>query len=804
MIPRATYRFQFQKSFPFAEAARLVPYLHRLGISHVYASPITTARKGSAHGYDVTDPTRINPELGGEEGLRALVAELRRHDMGLIIDIVPNHMGIANSENAWWNDVLQNGQNSAYAHFFDIDWQHKLVWPVLNENVEMALAEGKLVRHGQVLRYAEHTIPLRPDIDMPDLAALVEAQHYRLVHWRAANDELNWRRFFLVCELAGMRVEDEDVFETTHKLYFDLYADGLIDGVRIDHIDGLTDPALYCRKLRQRFDALERPASAPQGKAYIVVEKILAEDETLPADWGLQGTSGYDFMAKLNALLHVPTGTHVLDRLWLERSDRDGDFAAEELQSRRDVVAWQFTGQLRSCANAFHALAARQGQSFTPDMLERAIERLLWVFPVYRTYGTGVDAPVSDKAVRETVQARVAPYMPPAEMGVGEWVLDCLGGAGKAHPDLAREAVRRFQQLSVPVAAKAVEDTAFYRYGRLLSANEVGANPGHIGCATADFHAAMLHRFKTFPHGMLATATHDHKRGEDVRMRLALLSELPDMWRETVSRWEELIAPVTKNIHPADRYMILQQLFGAWPENLPADDRQGLNDYAQRLCGWCTKALKEAKLRSSWDDPDEGYEAMCEDVIIALLNPASSAAFLADVTAFTAYLDAPLRANMLVQTALRCTLPGVPDLYQGTELADFSLVDPDNRRPVDYAMLQAVADGRYQGNIYRGKMDMLKTLLPLRRQYPHLFSHGDYRPLAVTGPASAHILAFKRQHGDHCLKVAVALHCAQVTAGSQNLTPPAAWWENTAIEGQAAATLFAHGPVYVTVDEQPV
>ena len=417
VTPRATYRFQFHKDFPLARGEELVPYLDRLGISHAYASPITVAVPGSPHGYDVVDPTRVNPELGGEEALRSLVAALRARGMGLIIDIVPNHMGVAGGHNAWWNDVLRRGRSSEFAHFFDIDWRRPVVLPILGAPLSDVLVQGHIAvdRSGEepvLTVYGEHRVPLRPDDralpdpgDQQGLASLLDRQHYRLAWWRQANDELNWRRFFTINELAGLRIEDESVFEATHALYFRLWEEGLIDGVRIDHVDGLSDPAGYCRRLRQRFEALPRDPEAPGGPAYIVVEKILAPGETLAEDWRMDGTSGYDFMEDVSALLHDPAGAQPLEALWRDRSGRQLSFHDEELRARQELLAWSFEAQLRACIEAFQAVANSDPQTagLTEGMLRRALGRLLWVFPVYRTYGTGSRAPHGDADIREPV-----------------------------------------------------------------------------------------------------------------------------------------------------------------------------------------------------------------------------------------------------------------------------------------------------------------------------------------------------------------------------------------------------------------
>ncbi|MEG3085338.1 malto-oligosyltrehalose synthase [Sphingomonas sp. PB2P12] len=798
--PRATYRFQFHKDFTFADAEALVPYLDDLGISHLYASPITTARSGSTHGYDVVDPTRINPELGGEPAFRSLVAALRARDMGVIIDIVPNHMGVAGGENAWWNDVLAHGEASEYARYFDIDWREKLVLPILGDPLAETLASGALkvkqVDGRYVLEaYGEHRLPVRDEDQATaatdDIAALIDRQHYRLASWRVANDELNWRRFFTINDLAGLRAEDPAVFEATHALYFRLYAEGLIDGVRVDHVDGLTDPAGYCRELRARLDAIERPVDAPPGPAYIVIEKILADGEPLATDWGVDGTSGYDFMAQVTALLHAPAGAEPLGKLWADISGRSADFAPEELRARQELLAWQFDAQMARCVEAFVALARSSPacDGLTTGMLHRAIERLLWVFPVYRTYGTGDAAPAADGAIRETVRERVAEFVPPGEDAVVEQILAWLAGEGPGDATLAADAVRKFQQLSAPIAAKAVEDTAFYRYGRLLSRNDVGFDAARISLDVGAFHAAMTERARDWPSAMLATATHDHKRGEDVRARLAVVSEIADLWRTRVEHWLELAAPHAEGVEPADVYMLLQTLFGAWPAKLAPTDATGLTDYAERIVAWQEKALREAKLRSSWEAPDKTYENRCHDLARTLLDPARSRAFLDDMTAFVARIAAAAEANGLAQVALRYTVPGVPDLYQGTEIADLSLVDPDNRRPVDYAELEAVLADEASP-----KMALIARALALRREYPAVFANGSYEPIAITGTRADQAVAFSRRHDGVTVRCVIAVRCADRHIAARD------WWADTALaSGETLADLLAEETVSIDI-----
>lgn len=804
MTPRATYRLQLHAGFTFADAEAMVPYLADLGVSHLYASPIAAAASGSTHGYDVIDPTRINPELGGEAGLLSLVEALRSHGLGLIIDIVPNHMGVAGDENAWWMDVLEHGQASEYAPVFDIDWRERIALPVLGSPLPEALADGviKLVPRGQglgVQLYGGATYPIRPDdpvhevahsaaLSPEQIAEVLDRQHYRLVYWRAANDELNWRRFFSINELAGVRIEDPAVFERTHAFYFDLFRRGLIDGVRVDHVDGLTDPGGYCRTLRARFDAI-----APDRPAYIVVEKILAGDEPFAPDWQIDGTSGYDFMRQVSEVLHEPAGAEPLGRLWEEVSARSAAFEDEAVPARQDLLAWQFEGQLAACVDSFAALA-QSGSSgahgwITRGMLRRAIERLLWIFPVYRTYATGQGAPEYDAPIRAAARAAALPLMPPGEVPVLDAVLSWLAGEGG---EPAAEAVRRFQQLAAPIAAKGVEDTAFYRHGVLLSANDVGFEPGHFAGTLSAFHDAMRERAGRTPRAMLATATHDHKRGEDARARLAVLSAVPQEWERRVLRpWLDFAAEQAPQVDPADAYLLLQTLVGAWERDEPT--------LLERVHDWQRKALREAKLRSSWEAPDEDYEAHCHALATRLLADEAGAGFRQDFAAFLEALTAPALANTLAQAALHLLAPGVPDIYQGCELFDFSMVDPDNRRPVDYGRRRKLlAEQASTGEA--AKLRLVTDLLDLRKRSAAL-REGSYEPLGVTGERAAHVVAFARAHGDETVICAVAVRLGAALLGEAGPVPAPDWWDDTRIEAPGASwparELFDAKPVAI-------
>jgi (1->4)-alpha-D-glucan 1-alpha-D-glucosylmutase len=795
VIPRATLRLQFHKGFTFADAQTHIGYFGKLGVSHIYASPITVARAGSSHGYDVVDPTQVNPELGGEEALRRFVAALRAAKLGLIIDIVPNHMA-ATAENAWWHDVLAHGPASRYAPYFDIDFdteddalRRKVLLPVLGSPLREALAAGEItLEHGPggcVLRYFQHRFPVSEAIAGEPIAQVLSRQAYRLAWWRSANDTINWRRFFDINELVALRMEHTPAFEDTHALVFRLYAEGLIDGVRVDHVDGLSDPAAYCATLRQRLDALtaERPAGAPRGRAYLVVEKILLRDETLPADWGCDGTSGYDAMNDLSALQHDARGERPLCDLWHAVSGRSADFAPEEQAARREIVARSFASQLEACARAFQARADIEGAELTRPALRRSLTELLIHFPLYRGYGTARDRPY---ILQAAAAARVT-CLPGDRM-----VLDHLAGRLTE----ASSATTRFWQLSAPVAAKAMEDTAFYRYGRLLSRNDVGFDVERFSDDATGFHARVLRRAKDFPHAMLATATHDHKRGEDVRARLAVISELADAWSELLPRWLDQCQALSDAPHRSDIAMLLQMIVGAWPLDLDIADQAGRSAFAQRLAQWQEKALREAKLRSDWVLPDEAYERAARELIEALLIRNAAPSLLADIGRFVARIAPAGAVNGLAQTLLKLTLPGVPDIYQGTELWDFSLVDPDNRRPVDFPAraaalhecpLEPLVSTWRDGRI---KQALIARVLSLRAAQPQLFADGTYEPLEVRGAGADKLVAFARRRDAHIAVVVVPrIASAQLRNGGITFDPTA-WQDTTVLLPNALVDVF--------------
>jgi (1->4)-alpha-D-glucan 1-alpha-D-glucosylmutase len=738
MIPRATYRLQFHKDFTFTDAAGLADYFAALGISHIYASPILTARAGSQHGYDVVDPSRINPELGGEDGFRAMAAAFKTHSLGLILDIVPNHLAVGQADNRLWLDLLENGRASPSAEWFDVDWEapgleNKILAPFLEDEPQALWEKGELALvHDDHLRkwafaYFGHRFPLRPEDQKPHavqnwstVESLLAGQHFVLANWHEADCRINWRRFFDINELAGIRTENPTVFEAIHAITLELYGEGLIDGVRIDHIDGLADPAAYCQRLHNRLSAL-RP------DPYLVVEKILAGEEQLPADWPVHGTTGYDAMNNIAALLHADVGGE-LETLWRDASRRAMTFEDEEITARQEMLDSKFSGQSDAVIRAF----AKAGAPLSKEELRRAIISLR----CYRGYATGKSgspnpSPLLSKVLNQAPTLR--------------HLFDDDSG-----DPLLCDALRRFHQLSAPIAAKAVEDTAFYRYGKLLSRNDVGFDPRCTFLSPENFHRRALRLAQAFPHTMLTTATHDHKRGEDARARLAVLSARPDLWAAWLRE-----APTDDSIDQTDSYMLYQTLIGAWTGE--SDE-----DFAGRIEGWCRKYLREAKLRSTWQNPNTSYEDRFCAFTRGLILDGKHADFRQRLNAFLSAIRPLAETNILVQAVLRNTLPGVPDLYQGSEFLDFSLVDPDNRRPVNYAgrKKSLSAPVTNVSPLDHRKQRAIANLLLARRDSPDLWHLGDYQPQ----PAGDGLIAFSRTHLHQAMYVVARCNSSELSA----------------------------------------
>ncbi|WP_395014702.1 malto-oligosyltrehalose synthase [Dongia sp.] len=755
--PRATCRLQLHREFPFDAAVEAVPYLAKLGISHLYASPILSARPGSTHGYDTVDPGAINPELGGAAGLDRLSQALRRHEMGLIIDIVPNHMA-AVAENPWWWDVLRLGRASRHADHFDIEWadsdpelRGKVLLPCLGDRLEACLERGEisLAEAGgeRVLRYFDQCFPVDPRSQGSAPSALLQQQNYVLASWREAATRINWRRFFDINQLVALRMDRHAVFDDYHRLILDLSRQGVVDGVRVDHVDGLADPIGYCRRLRA--------ALGPE--VYLVIEKILHADERLSADWPIHGTSGYDFMDEVSAVLHDPAGEVTLTGLWQSLSGDRRAFAAVAADARREILDRLFPRQRDRLLGALRAMRLRADDAALP----KAVDELLSALRHYRTYGgeSGFDS--GDALELEFAANTARPLLNTAAAAALAEICRVLPKAPVR---------QRFEQLSATLTAKAVEDTAFYRYSRLLSRNEVGSDPGTLALPVERFHGNAAARCSAFPATMLATATHDTKRGEDHRARLAVLSELAEEWRAQAIRWSgQYPAP-----DPAVGLMIWQTVVGAWPPDFDAAA------FHQRLETWLVKALREAKQRTAWDDPDEGYERACKGYLAYLFDPMRG--FLAEAAALVEKIAPAGIRNSLAQTVLRLTMPGVPDLYQGTEFWDFSLVDPDNRRPVDFAVrASGLAEGADLALLLkewrdgRIKQAVIARLLAFRRRHAALFAEGSYEPLAVSGERADRLIAFARRRSGEALIVVVP----RLTAGLETTVGPV--WSGTRV-----------------------
>ena len=853
VIPRATYRLQLNAGFTLRDATAIVPYLAALGISHVYCSPYFRARAGSSHGYDVVDHNAFNPEIGAREDFERFVAALRAHDMGHIVDIVPNHVGILGADNAWWMDVLENGEASAYAGFFDIDWlppnpdrAHKVLVPVLADSYGTVLERGELSLRFEsatgsfAVYYQSHRFPLDPHsypriLDrvaaltynaelenirralaaLPDrrqaspeqvaerdrakehhkrrLAALattdptvaaaitaavrsflgsagepasfdalhelLELQAFHLAYWRVAADDINYRRFFDVNDLAALRVDNAAVFELTHRLLLQLIAAGKIDGLRVDHADGLYDPAGYVRRLQHAIGKVS--GSAASCPLYLVVEKISAAFEHLPQQWPVHGETGYHFANVVNRML-IDAATRVrMDRVYRGATGetlewRDVAYECQQLILRRSLAS-----ELNVATNQLARIARsdRRTRDFTFNNLRHALAEVIASFPVYRTYVADTVAD-SDRRYIEWAIAAARRRHVAAEASVFDFVRAALllelPSAGEAQLRAMRAFVMKFQQITAPITAKGIEDTALYRFNRLISLNEVGSDPNNYGGGgVRAFHADAEYRARHWPHEMLATSTHDTKRSEDVRARLDVLSEMTTPWRDAVRRWTRINRTRKRELDglPApsrnDEYHFYQALLGSWP-------LAGANGaYRERIEAYMIKAVREAKVRTSWTEVDVAYEEALLQFVRSVLEPRDNNLFLADFLEFERRVARFGLLNSLSQTLAKLTAPGVPDIYQGNELWDFSLVDPDNRRPVDYPRRRAALAGLERGvrpaellrdlDDGRAKLWLTWQVLRLRQRQPRLFSHGSYRRLRVRGEKAHHVCAFARR-----------------------------------------------------------
>ncbi|MEE1941093.1 malto-oligosyltrehalose synthase [Streptomyces sp. TRM 70361] len=804
--PTATYRLQLQPGFPFAAAARVVPYVASLGVSHLHLSPVLEAVPGSAHGYDVTGHARVREELGGEEGLRALARTAREHGLGIVLDIVPNHMGVPAPERLnepLW-EVLREGPASPYARWFDIDWEAgdgRVLLPVLGGRLGDELRA--LSVQGGVLTYYDHRFPLRAGTEDLPLPELLDAQHYRLAWWRLARTELNYRRFFTISDLIGLRVEDPEVFAATHECVLRLVREGVVDGLRVDHPDGLADPGAYLLRLREET-----------GGVWTVVEKILGPAERLPVSWPVAGTTGYDALRHLDGLFTDPVGHAELVRLHRESTgaapDEGGEWEATVRRAAREVVAHDLAAEVerltRTAAAVCETAPGLALRDHAPWALRTAIRETLVRLPVYRPYTTA-GGPVSaeDRAMlEEAAEGAREAFAVPEEAASVDVVRDlALGrlGTGAAQRDFCA----RFAQVSAALRAKSEEDTAFYRYTPLLSANEVGGSPENPLVAPEEFHAYCARLQRDWPATGTVLSTHDTKRSADVRAAIAVLSECPERWAGLLAEAAEETLR-TGGVEAPDRHLAWSAWQTAYGMGFPEQER---------LVPALLKAVREAGLRTSWTEPDPGYEEAVER--FAAAGPGGPP--LHTVTAFARELREPVRANVLGAALLHLTMPGVPDLYMGTERVYAALVDPDNRRLPGFPAGEGAADeadtaardaedltGALPPGLSEGKRRLTVAALRLRREHPEWFgAAASYEPLRAGGPAADHCVAFTRSGAVATVVTRLSLRLAG--AGGWRDTalelPPGRWrdaLDGRTVEGAVPlAELLARSPAVLLV-----
>jgi (1->4)-alpha-D-glucan 1-alpha-D-glucosylmutase len=930
-IPLATYRLQLNRDFTFTQATEIVPYLSELGVSHCYTSPCLKARPGSMHGYDIVDHNSFNPEIGSAEDFNRFVSALHEHGMGLILDIVPNHMGIMGSDNAWWLDVLENGESSIYANFFDIDWQPlkdelhgKVLVPVLHDHYGAVLESGELklifrpARGEFDIAYRDHRFPVDPKeyprvlehcgieatetlgeqnsdllefqslitafrhlpgrrelssdrvaernrdkeihkrrlaelcarsnqiaacivravnlingnpadpASFEELHELIKAQAFRLANWRVAADDINYRRFFDTNDLAGICMENEKVFEATHHFVLGLMAEGKVDGLRIDHPDGLYDPAQYFERLSRSIVTVANHSvanhdsgngsseEAHEGSRYVVIEKILTGSERLRAEWPVSGTTGYDFANLVNELFVDPAAVRRLERIYRNFVPDEIDFEDLAYRSRKLIIRVALASELNVLANHLTriALSSRRTCDFTLNSLRDALTEVVASFPVYRTYVTPAGVSEEDARYIRLAIASAKWRSPAADTSIFDFISETLltriaEGQSTAYQNAVMKFAMRFQQFTSPVMAKGLEDTAFYRYNRLVSLNDVGGDLQRFGITTAEFHAANRERLRSWPHTMLATSTHDSKRSEDVRARINVLSEMPALWRLGLRDWKRFNRRYKRVVNhkpapsPNDEYLLYQTLIGAWPSE-PLSDKNDWKTLGERMEAYMLKAIREAKQNTSWINRNTEYEAAVSSFVRALLGPAAKNRFLSDFVPFQRLVARIGLWNSLSQTLLKLTCPGVPDIYQGNELWDFSLVDPDNRRPVDYIRRQEMFEcirghagsadsSSINSTSIRGwlekpedgrlKLYLIWKTLCLRQEQPALFQQGEYLPLAVGGSKADHVIAFARKFEGTSVIVVVPRLVASLLNDSDIDLPPigARIWQDTQV-----------------------
>ncbi|MDO9104457.1 MAG: malto-oligosyltrehalose synthase [Methylovulum sp.] len=907
-IPLSTYRLQFNRDFTFNQAREIVPYLSALGISHLYASPYLKARPGSRHGYDIIDHNALNPEIGTVEEFEQLCTTLAEHGMGQILDMVPNHMGVQGADNNWWLDVLENGQASAHAGFFDIDWtpvklklRGKVLLPVLGNAYGAVLDNAELqlrfdAEHGEFgVYYYEHHFPVDPaqypqvmnhridalstrlgqdnpllmeyqslitafrnlparDEELPErrlerrrdkevykrhLAGLVaqssdiagfleenlhtfngtagktpsfdllhdllEAQAYRLAFWRVASDEINYRRFFDINDLAGLCMENDDVFDATHQFVLRLFQEGKLDGLRLDHPDGLYDPDAYFSKLVGQCSLIRQ---AP----YLVVEKILAVHEDLRSSWPVQGTTGYEFTNLLNGLFVATSAAGRMERLYAGFIGEAINFDDLLYRSRQLILKTALAGELNVLANLISKIAEadRHTRDYTLNGLRSALAEIVACFPVYRSYINAREVVVEDRYNIDQATAAAKRRTTTADTRIFDFLRDVLtlaaaNGKSTAYAEQVLGFAMKFQQFTSPVMAKGLEDTSAYIYNRLLSLNEVGGDPRQFGVTRTAFHHANQQRAEHWPHAMLTTSTHDTKRSEDMRARLNVLSEIPAAWRLALRHWSDANRSLKQTVNGMqvptanDEYFIYQTLLGIWPPGEPDKNEMAL--FSARIAEYLVKAVREAKVHTRWINPNTAYEDAILTFADALINAPAGSAFLTDFLPFQRRIARLGLFNSLSQTLIKFTVPGVPDIYQGCECWDFSLVDPDNRRPVDFDRRQtllnelqtlatqtphtrnvgirSLCDTLEDG---RAKLLIVSSALALRKRWPEVFQQGSYLPLTVKGKQAAHLCAYARIDGERMVITVVPRFLARLLGETDSLPLGEKVWGNTSVE----------------------
>jgi len=880
-IPVSTYRLQFNYRFTFADATALVPYLSALGITDCYSSPFFKALSGSLHGYDIVDPTIFNPEIGANTDFQTFTQVLHAYHMEQILDVVPNHMSIAQSKNSWWQDVLENGPSSRYANTFDIDWApmkpelaNKVLLPILGNQYGLVLENQEITLHLQdgrlYLQYYDHQFPLDPSTwilvlifrdnefarefqedhphvqefksivtalshlpvrgetdparveeryrekevirrrlatlcqESPPMAhfldenirilngakgvhrsfdlldALVSNQAYRLAYWRVAAEEINYRRFFDINELAAIRIEQPGVFHAVHSRIFDFLRSGAVKGLRIDHVDGLFDPRQYVRQWQQwALEELQLPQDAQGRSIFLIVEKILGKGEALAHDWPIHGTTGYDFLATVNNLFIDTRNRRALDETYQRFVRQRVRFEELAYTSKKLMMNSAMSSEINTLGHQLNLLSEsdRRSRDFTLNSLTHAIREIIACFPVYRTYITeDPHEPVTDRdrAYIRLAVARAKRKNPAVSNLVFDFIRELLlklpGEDSLQRWEKVSSFVMKFQQTTSPVSAKGIEDTAFYIYNRLVSLNEVGSEPDQFGIAPPTFHERMVARAHTWPQSLSATETHDTKRGEDVRCRLNVLSELPLEWRKCLTRWHRFNKKAKLKIDDQlvpdrnEEYLLYQTLLGTWPWG--ALDEQAFERYRERIQTYMKKALREAKVHTSWMNQDENYERAMETFIGNILTRPNR--FLQDFLPFQQKIAWHGLYNSLAQVLLKITAPGIPDFYQGTELWSLTLVDPDNRRPVNYERRQRIQEALHTLIASEKRLNVLKNLLEhpddgrikmfvtmtaltFRKNHASVFLEGNYTGLTPQGDHAQHLCAFARVHESQAL-----------------------------------------------------